>query len=490
MITEEVDFWDAGLFGNDAAEDEEEAIFNAYALGRNEVQSFTDPTKRIQIARAYKGEGKSALLRLVKSKLLTDNADCILAESTGASLSPAMQSADSDAWVKGWKHQLFALLANEVGSQIGMAWSDDAIGLVEEAEKNGFKRRNIVSTILDRLKHKGGELVKRGATNPERVLPRWLKGRPTVWFFVDDVDQNFRNEHLYRVKIASFFIACRQIVNVVPQFVVRTAIRPNVWTIVKRDLEAMSHVEQYMVDVAWTDDLIRDLLANRIRGHFIRRRQEDAISDSNLRADAYNPQETLISLAFESPMDWGHRPRPPHVVLSTLSRHRPRWLVELCKSAATRVISRRSPRRILLADLCEVLPTFGRKRIDDTVAEFEAQCPEVGELIAAFAQQSERYRTADLISTIANRVLQAVTPHIAGVMGAPTPRDVAAFLFQIGFLSAREDRDDGTYRHIAFSDNPSLLVARTNIDQGLSWEIHPVFRQALGLRDRQPRRKK
>lgn len=490
MLTANVNFSDPGLFGNDAAEDEEEDIFNAYALKRIEVQSFSDPAKKIQIARAYKGEGKSALLRLAKGKLLADDPDCLMVTSTGASLSPDVKSADSDAWVRGWKERLFRQLASEVGSHIGMAWSDDAISLVEEAEKNGFKRKNIVSAVMDRFKHKSAEVAKPGATNPEQMLKRWMKGKTPLWFFVDDVDQNFQNTAAYRAKIASFFVACRQLVNLVPQFVIRAVVRPNVWTTVKRDHEALSHVEQYMVDLTWTDESIRQLLAHRIRGHFIRRGQEQAISDFNLRADAYNPEETLISLAFESPMDWGQRKRPPHIVLSTLSRRRPRWLIELCKSAAARVIKRSSTAVVTLGDLNAELPAFGKKRIDDTVAEFKAQCPEVGELIAAFAKQSERYKTADLITTITNRVLQAMTPHIAGVLGNPTPRDVAAFLFQIGFLSAREDRPDGTYEHVTYSDNPCLLTARTNIDQGLSWEIHPVFRQALGLHDRPPRKKK
>ncbi len=110
-------------------------------------------------------------------------------------------------------------------------------------------------------------------------------------------------------------------------------------------------------------------------------------------------------------------------------------------------------------------------------------------MISAFAQQSERYKTADLITTITNRVLQGTNPKIAGVTGEVGPKEIAAFLFQIGFLSARRDSADGTYEHITYSDNPSLLESRTNVDQGVSWEIHPVFRQALGLHDRLPKKK-
>jgi hypothetical protein len=61
----------------------------------------------------------------------------------------------------------------------------------------------------------------------------------------------------------------------------------------------------------------------------------------------------------------------------------------------------------------------------------------------------------------------------------PTARDVAQFLFQIDFLSARRDNADGTYDHLAFADRPNLLRITTNLDEGMSWEIHPVFRNTL-----------
>jgi hypothetical protein len=60
------------LSGNDAAEDEEEEVFQAYAVDRTETSNFADATRRLCIARAYKGEGKSALLRMAATRILRD----------------------------------------------------------------------------------------------------------------------------------------------------------------------------------------------------------------------------------------------------------------------------------------------------------------------------------------------------------------------------------------------------------------------------------
>lgn len=80
-------------------------------------------------------------------------------------------------------------------------------------------------------------------------------------------------------------------------------------------------------------------------------------------------------------------------------------------------------------------------------------------------------------------MLQGLNPRITGAGVRATNRDVAQFLFQIGFLSARHDNSDGSYEHLTFADRPNLLRANTNIDEGVSWEIHPVFRNALKLKD-------
>jgi hypothetical protein len=472
---------DPGLFGNDAAEDEDEDIFQSYVLDRPEVDEFIDPKRKICITRAYKGEGKSALLRIVRSKLETDDLPLIIS-TTGATLSPESTSADTDGWIRAWKKETLALIAREVGARIGMAWSDDAITLVEEAEQNGFKTRSLLSSILDRIKISAAAIEKTrvGTSSHEATLRRWTSGKAPIWIIVDDVDQNFKNTPAYRMKVASFFIASRQMATAVPQLRFRLAVRPNVWTILKFEFEALSHVEQYTVDMRWEEEELRRLLAKRIEGYLVRTNQTDLLPKDP--PNELSREKDIIALLFQSPMQWGNRERPPHVILHTLSRHRPRWVVELSKVSAKQAKSANHT-KIALPDIIACLDAFGTRRIEDTVAEFSPQCPELEEILAAFTRQVEEYKTDTLLKTIENRVLTSVTPHIAGVAGKASALDVASFLFQIGFLSARRTYPDGRYEHITYSEQPSLLRARTNIDDGVSWEIHPVFRQALQLRD-------
>ena len=479
-----IDLSDDSLFGNEASEDEADDIFHSYAVERPEVQSFLDEKKQISIIRAYKGEGKSGVLRLIAERLSKRPLPPLVINTTASSVSPEFDSADSDRWVRGWKASLLRLAANEIGANISFAFKDDAISLVEQAENNGFRQRSFVSSIVDRLKTSAIpiERTKPLLVNPEAVLKRWSEAGSEVWFVIDDLDQNFENEKIHKVKIASFFVAIRQICNLIPEFRFRLAIRPNVWATIKRDFEALSHVEQYISDLNWSLDDYYGLLSRRVEGYLKRTGAWDAV-EKKLDRNQFQRNRQLIALVFDDPMPWGRdATRPPTTILYTLSRHRPRWVVELGKvSAKSANAARRS--KINFEDIDDQLEEFGRKRIDDTIAEFKSQCPQLEDLITAFVGQPERFTTDKLLSIINNRVLQAVSPQISGVLGKPSAREVARFLFQIGFLTARKERPDGGYDHVMFAENPALLGAKTNVDQGHSWEIHPVFRQILKLKN-------
>jgi hypothetical protein len=111
-------------------------------------------------------------------------------------------------------------------------------------------------------------------------------------------------------------------------------------------------------------------------------------------------------------------------------------------------------------------------------------------LIGAFTGQKEQLTTDELLKIIDDRIMTHVDVAIAGVSGRASATDVASLLFQIELYYGRRDFGDGSYEHVNFTDSPTLLRSRTNIDSGLVWEIHPVFRQALEMRDPEGRERR
>jgi len=474
---------DATLCGNDAAEDEEDVVFQSYAVQRPEVISFLNASKSICIAKAYKGEGKSALLRLVAMKLASYEDLSLVVFIPATQISPDLQTTDPDEWVRAWKKAILKQAACEIGNNISFAFKDDGISLVEEAERYGFRQRSFVSSLTERLRSEAVPIERRQVdnVNHEKVLQRWLNKGSLVWFLIDDLDYNFENNLKYKVKISSFFTAIRHICNLIPEFRFRATIRPNVWALVKEEHESLSHVEQYLVSLKWSAADYYELIARRVEG-YLKRKDLWKKVEGLLSGDNNSKNRQLISFVFDDPMPWGRRNRSPVTVLYTLSQYRPRWLVELWRVSANAAVVCGN-QKISFGNIDGELKSFGDRRIQDTIAEFKSQCPEVKELIVSFVDQPEGFSTDELMKLITSRILQSVSPNITGVWGKPTNIDVAKFLYQIGFLTARKTEENGEYHHVLFAESPTLLDARTNLDQGYSWEIHPVFRQPLRLKN-------
>ena len=478
-----IDLADEGLFGNEAAEDERQEVFEAYAYMRKEVEPFSDTTRPVQVVRAYKGEGKSALMRIARTRIETASSDSLVTiDTVGPNVSPDLESTDFSKWVREWKANILAVVAGEIGSRIGFAWTDDGTSLVELAEAKGFKSRNFVSMIVDRLRSRAipVERERQPPADIARTLTRWAAKMPEVWLFIDDIDRNFDGTKRDELRIAAFFDACRSIAKDIQSIRFRLAIRPNTWATVKRAYEGMSHVEQYSFNLKWVEAEMLALLGRRIEG-YLRRTNQIELVGRRLPVDLDERYRFLTTLVFETPIQWGDGKRPIHVPLDSLSLHRPRWMIELCRVSG-KAASARGASKIGPDDIFGQLDAFGRRRIDDLIAEFTVQCPDIAEILDGFRGQAEQYLTADLLTLIENRISNHVAVRLPGRALRASHREIASFLFEIGFIFARRDFDDKKYEHLGFADQPSLLVSRTDTDSGYSWEIPSTYRQALDLR--------
>jgi len=67
----QINLQDPDLFGKLAAEDEEESIFSSYQLERPELPRLTSEelNNNLVVVSAFRGEGKSALLRMAMKEL-------------------------------------------------------------------------------------------------------------------------------------------------------------------------------------------------------------------------------------------------------------------------------------------------------------------------------------------------------------------------------------------------------------------------------------
>ena len=206
------------------------------------------------------------------------------------------------------------------------------------------------------------------------------------------------------MRVAAFFDCCRDLAKSIPELRIRTGVRPTVWSTVKVKFESLSHIEQYTRDLTWNEDDIRQLLARRIEGYLDRTGQLSAIA-RDLGRKLEGRDRKLIALVFRDPMPWKKTQRPPHSILCTLSKNRPRWVVELARISAQSA-HRVGREEVDIVDISSNLHSFGKRRKEDTVAEYTSQCAQVGELIDAFENAPEQMDEGALLRLIDHKVLE------------------------------------------------------------------------------------
>lgn len=481
------DFLSAELFGNEAGDDEDLEVLDSYFLDQIEFESFYSPDCKLSFARSRKGVGKSALLKQTLYRRQKADSNELLIYVKASDLI-ALQDVKSDtpaALVYGWQQRICTQINSELGAMLNFGFTDDKILLIESAELGGFRNRNIISALVDRLKVKGlGAEVERTripVANPQVLLERVMDTSPTrVWLFIDDVDATFLNTESERLKASTFFSACRNLASSVSGLCIRAAVRADVWSVLAQHDEAMDKCEQYMLDLVWSTEETGRILQNKILS-FFRRNYPD---DPRYRGyDADNDGWDIRRIVFKEPFPWGAGRsvdsfRPIHI----LSAGRPRWAAQLCKLAAKDAY-RSSNSLITINHIRDVMQDYGKFRVDDLYKEHRHQCAVLKDIVESFSGGPTRYETSALLDHITDKVIAKIgTPNIDGITAADGPLTVAHFLFRCGFIAARDDSDPAGLGFVHFEERPNLLTSEANLDDGLVWEIHPSYRRILRIR--------
>lgn len=268
---------DPELFGNEAGDDEPIEVLDSYFLSKPEFDRFYSPANKLAFVRSRKGVGKSALLKKTLSTRQMAGEGEILIHLKASDLS-ALQNVDHsspDQLIYGWQQRICTQVNRELGAALRVGFSDDSMLLIESAELAGLRNRNLVSALFDRLKIKGlGPEIERSRleiADAQAVLERVLRKEGIrVWVLVDDVDATFINTESERLKVSTFFSACRNLASAVDGICIRAAVRTDVWSILTQYDEALDKCEQYMLDLVWSTEETGRIIENKILSYFKR----------------------------------------------------------------------------------------------------------------------------------------------------------------------------------------------------------------------------
>lgn len=478
-------------FGNEAGDDADPKELATYFVEQISFTKFLDSSNKILVATAKKGVGKSALLQWAAYNIERKDRDALVIKCRGADLvrskfGLSCSLVTPNDHIRDWMIRICALVNRQLALQLNIALTDDAITLVETAELEGYKSRNIFGCLIDRMeKILGNAQPRKIPASDEIQLLKRAKDRK-VWIIIDDLDATYQNTDKESLELGTFFSACRYITQDMKDIFFRATMRTDVWSLIRRYDESLDKMEQYVTDILWYQDDFLRLLYLRIKyqlnkiGNPIRQKPQNM--------SEHDAEEKLLERVFAPKMEWAEKLVDTYKVIYTLSYERPRWAIQLCKLARESALRHRRE-LITKEDIDAVWGEYGAKRIADLVAEHKHQCPQIEELLNSF-RGCERLMSRDqLFNWINNRISNHLAPRIEGE-AVRSPREIARFLYRLGFIMARSESPTG-YEHYRFEQMPDFLSSRTDDDFGLQWEIHPCYREALDIKklDRSHREK-
>lgn len=157
-------------FGNEAGDDATAEELASYFVEQPDFSQYTNKSKRLLITTARKGMGKSALIKRLYYVLKEKDPKALVIKCRGSDLSRdafnlKTSLATPNDHIRDWMVRLCALLNREIAKTIDFALTDDQITLVESAEIDGYKEKNIVSCLsarFEKLLDKLGPKKRRG----------------------------------------------------------------------------------------------------------------------------------------------------------------------------------------------------------------------------------------------------------------------------------------------------------------------------------------
>ncbi|MCD4780240.1 MAG: hypothetical protein K8S27_06815 [Candidatus Omnitrophica bacterium] len=472
-------------FGNEAGDDlSPEEILNFFVEQKPFIE-YLNSKNKILLATAKKGVGKSALIRWIEAKVSEiDKRNPLVIRVTGSDLVRSCFKLTNtlrlpNDYIRDWMIRICAIINRRIGAQLSIALTDDQIAMVESAELDGFKNRNILSALTERLTKllPSIQKIKEQIPNEIEILKRF--SNKTVWFLVDDLDATYQRTEQENLELSTFFSACRYLSMRTNGIIFRATMRTDVWTMIRRYDESLDKFEQYVSDISWSQADFRTLLFKRIEYQMNQLGLQATTPPQHVTKTEV--EEHMIDKVFEKRMLWGSTEKRTYKVIYTLSYHRPRWAIQLCKLTQKEAIEKEA-NLIAKSHIDTVWGEYGTKRIADLIAEHKHQCSNIEELLVGFRGAKRRMDRPTLLKWISNHITNHMSPIIEG-REEKNPLDIAHFLYRLGFIVARvDDKENNEYEHYYFSDMPDFLSTRTNDDFGSVWEIHPCYREALDIK--------
>lgn len=455
----------AGLFGHEAAEDEDITRLKSYYL-KGAVYDQVANDLPIRILVGHKGIGKSALFHVAMEEDAQAGRLSILIKPDDIA---GIGDAEDNFLkiIREWKNGITEIISRKALVNFGLL-RDDWRGTLNQY---GGKFIDFLQSTFRAENYANLSAAKR------TLIEDFLKNGK-IFVYLDDLDRGWQgNTHDVR-KLSALLNAVRDLASECKGVCFRISLRSDVYYLVRTSDESTDKIEGSVLWYSWTNHEILAMLAKRIE-QFHGRSHTTAklVAMSQLQLSKY--LLPVMEEIFRGRGNW--RNIPTYRMLMSLVRKRPRDIVKLCTLAARN--ARSNDQHLITTDnFNNVFEEYSQGRLQDTVNEYRSELPDIERLLLGMkpSRQEKKtsagyvYTTEALFEKIRN-IQQSGAFKFHGGKAADF-KDLAAFLYKINFITARKEEGEFIKRRY-FEE--SRYLSHKFVDFGFDWEVHPAYRWAL-----------
>lgn len=487
-----IDYFLAGT-----AEGDQSFLNNVFVPFKEYVNIISVPDGGPRILLGNKGSGKSALLRYFKSQLNEIDIPTVFLRPKDISLSEKKDTS-LGSLTRSCETAILRSIANKIGGGInGLVLNNDDKKLLQIAKSEDGKDEDIIEKLFHVLSPIGKRVT--GIDFSKMKLGVAEVGLPSIrnaiksnlqrtdkllYVFIDDTDQIASpNAPEQLNRIWAFFLAARSIMEECPNIKFIISLRDEIWRRLKRDQagqrDQVDHFRNLAIKIQLNEVEIKSIIAKRLDLVHEKLHQKTYGNRYDL---FFETQSVRIPTADEEFRSWDD-------FIVKRSRERPRDSIQLVYKLGD-FANKKKCDKINSGHVAQVMPIYSEERVDDLKRECDLECPQLKEIIRAFAEVEFDEGSFTLHPQTTANFLNALTARFSITLLGKTLRnndssnvfDLWRFLHEIGFLNARisDNRELQGFRHITAEEDPELVTqARWNDMQSLTWEIHPAYRDYL-----------
>lgn len=455
------------LFGHEAAEDEDIARLREYYFKGSVYQRATaDLPLRILVG--HKGIGKSALFQVARQEDIDAGVLAILLRPDDV-YEIATSSNSLLESVRNWKQGLVRIIFDKCIAAIGSSTNTQTAQQLQA----GLQLIAALQASCKSLQDSNDLNIRKS-----QLVNGFLRSKK-VRVYLDDLDRGWTASNDSISRLSSLLNAMRDLTKEHHGLDFRLALRSDVYFLVRTSDESTDKIEGSVVWYAWSNHEILAMLVKRVQSYIGNELSEAELTNMEQHQLA-SKLDTVMAPRFFGHGGWKNI--PTYRMLMSLIRRRPRDLVKLCSTAAQKAFERGS-HEILTQDFESVFDQYSQGRLQDTTNEFRSELPNIETLLLNMRptrkeQQAGRpflYTTAELLTKL-NSIQERQSAFTFYGGRKATNKDLAAFLYKIGFLTAGKVINSRIERRY-FEENKYL--SSSFVDFGYDWEVHPACRWSL-----------